>query len=423
MKYYKLLVSSFSLIIIMLLFLSNAAQPGVWNAGGGGYHLLFPEDSLSFKKIQMHSEKISMQLYPGFAIVKGEYQMKNETSDTVSIKVGYPVNGIYEGNHFGKLNLVTFDGLYKIKAIQEGKVLPIIEKPIVSEQTNSETFNNENWYVWENTFSPNKTTAIDVYFMVNTNNAHIREGYNKDNHNAFIYLLESGNVWKQPITNAEFKVELKEGLTLEDVHGISQSLDWKKNTNEASTILIAEKNSFSPTPKDNIVINYGERIEEFDFLATTEKAEHYFNEINEFSKIDIENLTNYQADNPYDVSSSGLYSFIMSLFFLIPSIFLTALIYFIIRYIILKKYGVAREKKKALVYHILGLIFSVLSLMTISFWAYLFSLIVAVPSLILGLTFTVNAQKSWLKNSFTLINYFIIIVTVILGIISLILTK
>ena len=185
------LVISSCLGIVFLCVLSNAAQPGVWNAGGGGYHLLYPEDSLSFKKIQMQSESISMQLYPGFAVVKGQYQMYNTTEDTIKVKVGYPVNGIYSGNAEGNLNQVTFDGLYKLMALQNKKPLQIIEKPITDTQKNIQTFKNDNWYVWENTFLPNTTTELEVYFMVNTNNASIHKGYQKDWYNAFVYLLES----------------------------------------------------------------------------------------------------------------------------------------------------------------------------------------------------------------------------------------
>lgn len=329
MKFLKYILSVFAFATIFFMLTSNAAQPGIWNAGGGGYHLLFPEDSLNFKKIQMHSEKISMQLYPGFAIVKGEYQMKNETSDTVSIKVGYPVNGIYEGNHYGKLNLVTFDGLYKIKALQDDKVLNIIETPISSKQENSETFKNDNWYVWENTFLPFSTVEIEVFFMVNTNNAHIRKGYNKDNHNAFIYLLESGNVWKQPITKANFKIELKEKLTLENIHGISQNIHWKKeNTNS----LFASKSNFTPDQKDNIVINYGKRIEDFNFLKITDNADFYFNEVDIFSKTETpKSLTNFNSKSPYEVSESGIFQAFFVIIIISIIVLVITLVYFINR--------------------------------------------------------------------------------------------
>ena len=423
MKTIKPLFYSFSFLVMILLLLSNAAQPGICNAGGGGYHLLFPEDSLNFKKIQMHSEKISMQLYPGFAIVKGEYQMKNDTKDTISIKVGYPVNGIYEGNHFGKMNLVTFDGLYKIKTLQDGELLPILEKPVKAKQDNSEAFNNENWYLWENTFLPNQTTAIEVYFMVNTNNAFIRKGYNKDNHNAFIYLLESGNVWKQPITNANFRIELKDGLTLEDIHGISQSVSWKKSQKTDSNVLLASKVNFSPTPKDNIVINYGNKIDDFDFQVYTKKEDYYFDEINRFSKLNIENVSEFTSKNPYDVSSTGIFGLLIRLFFIIPGILVMVLIYFISKYVMLKKYGLDKNKNKAFAFHVLGLIFSLVSLIFVSIWAYFTSLIVAVPALILGILFTVNAQKSWRINTFTKINYVLILISIIIGLISLLVTK
>lgn len=82
---------------ILLMLCSNAAQPGVWNAGGGGFNLLFPEDSSAFRKIQMQREAIAIQLYPGFGVVKGTYHMRNSTADTIKIKVGYPVQGVYYG--------------------------------------------------------------------------------------------------------------------------------------------------------------------------------------------------------------------------------------------------------------------------------------------------------------------------------------
>ena len=70
------------LLIVLLgsLFLvSNSAQPGVWNAGGSGsFTLLYPEDSIANKKNQMKSEDIFMQLYKGFAIVKGNYYFKTQ---------------------------------------------------------------------------------------------------------------------------------------------------------------------------------------------------------------------------------------------------------------------------------------------------------------------------------------------------------
>ncbi|PHK03737.1 hypothetical protein VF10_38295, partial [Nostoc linckia z13] len=88
--------------------LANAAQPGIWNAGGKVFTMLYPEDSLSFKKVQMQQERIYIQLYKGFAVVKGTYIFKNTSNENLQFKMGYPVNGIYSGGETD-LNQITLD--------------------------------------------------------------------------------------------------------------------------------------------------------------------------------------------------------------------------------------------------------------------------------------------------------------------------
>ena len=49
--------TGFITILIILLFntetKANVAQPGLWNAGGmGNFSLLYPEDSISYKKFR-----------------------------------------------------------------------------------------------------------------------------------------------------------------------------------------------------------------------------------------------------------------------------------------------------------------------------------------------------------------------------------
>ena len=139
-----------AVFVCSFFLISNSAQPGIWNAGGSGtFTLLYPEDTIAYKKIQMKSEDIFMQLYKGFATVKGKYYFKNTSKDTLKIKVGYPVNNVFENvdNNNQYANHVTVDGLYKIKGLVNGKEANIYKKP------NS---NNDNWYVWQITFPPNK---------------------------------------------------------------------------------------------------------------------------------------------------------------------------------------------------------------------------------------------------------------------------
>lgn len=106
---------------------ANAAQPGVWNAGGTVFTMLYPQDSLTFKKVQMQEERIYIQLYKGYAVVKGEYIFKNTTSEKLNFKMGYPVNGIYYGGEVD-LNEVTLDSLSRFKIRAKNHWLPLLKE-------------------------------------------------------------------------------------------------------------------------------------------------------------------------------------------------------------------------------------------------------------------------------------------------------
>ena len=90
---YKKILLSLIIFVFSNKLIANVAQPGIWNAGGmGNFSLLFPDDSISYKKIQMVDEKVFIQLYKGYAVVKGVYKMYNDTYDTVRIRTVYPLN-------------------------------------------------------------------------------------------------------------------------------------------------------------------------------------------------------------------------------------------------------------------------------------------------------------------------------------------
>lgn len=320
-------------IYLVLTLCSNAAQPGVWNAGGGGFNFLYPEDSTAFQKIQMQREQIAIQLYPGLAVVKGTYLMKNHTSDTIRIRVGYPVAGIYDGAHHMQRNEISFDGLYRVKVLQDGAPRPILEEPVSAEQPNTQTFNNDNWYVWESVFLPGKLTEIVVYFMVNTNEAKITEGYASDSHNAFIYILESGRIWRQPIEEATFKVQLMEGLGLEDIYGISPAIDL--NQVAQKTVLYGEKRQFTPMPEDNLLINYGQRQRDFNFAARTALSESYFAAVDQLAdlSIDQQQLLPYEEKDPYEVRHISTVGWVMGLLFIgLPAALILFVLYRVVRF-------------------------------------------------------------------------------------------
>lgn len=304
------------LVLILLCstqLLSNTAQPGIWNAGGmGGFTLLFPEDSLAYQKIQMQEEKISIQLYKGFAVVKGEYWMYNETEQDISMRSGYPIDASYETEKRGyTLTEMHFDTLYQLQVNIDGKA---VEKNKIRYEAQTlhpkldlgriQTFGYEDeakWYVWDCTYKAKSTTKIEVYFILETNNASILEGYDKNYHNGFIYVLATGATWKPPIGKGSISVELKDGLGIRDIHGISPNsiflYDEKRN------ILTYQFTNLEPTKEDNIAITYHERMDDFDFPKVLDSSNDYFREINQLSSKDIRSndFVTMEFDSPFSV--------------------------------------------------------------------------------------------------------------------------
>lgn len=332
----KVLKQHISTIIFILLLVSitgkvsaNAAQPDIWNAGGTVFTMLYPQDSLTFKKVQMVTEKIYVQLYKGYAVVKSTYIFKNTTNEKLSFKMGYPVKGIYSGGEVD-YHQVILDSLSKFKIKSDGLWLPLV-KQANYEYGNIQNF-SENWMVWQMAFAPNEPRTVEVYFMVNTNDGQITKGYNSNNFNAFIYLLESGSVWKNPIEKGDFYIQLKDSLSQKDVKGLSAGFDFKYNENYQ--LYAGVKTNFSPEPKDNLVVTYYERNKTFDFAEVIGTADLHFDRVDSLSNITLTSLV-YQpvtVESPYHVDSTiwGYFPMFLMLFVIYAPFVIGAIVIFII---------------------------------------------------------------------------------------------
>jgi len=312
---------------------ANSAQPGVWNAGGKVFTMIFPEDSATFKKVQMQEERIYMQLYKGYAVVKGWYKFRNTTDEVLNFKMGYPVNGIYSGGEV-YLNQIELDSLSSFKIFSENQPLQTILQPNHSDFGNITIFSN-NWYAWDMYFAPNQTKEVEVYFIVETNNAGVSKGYNQERHNAFIYLLESGSVWKNPIEKGDFYIQLMDGLTQENVHGMSDYFNMKFNENKQ--IFWGQKINFSPTIKDNLVITYNERSEDFKFENILKKTDELYQTMEKFSATNFEKLefSTFETKDPYETETTfwGIFpGLLMMLPFIFSVIFGIFIVIFIIKF-------------------------------------------------------------------------------------------
>lgn len=344
---HKFLVTALFLILIATSqkVFANASQPGVWNAGGTVFTMLYPEDSLTFKKVQMQQERIYIQLYKGYAVVKGTYLFRNTTKETLNFKMGYPVNGIYSGGGVD-LNQVQIDSVSSFKIKANEVWLPLVEQQN-GEYGNINNF-GDNWKVWQMDFLPDETKTVQVYFIVNTNNGTVSKGYNRERKNAFIYLLESGSVWKNPIEKGSFYVQLMDGLTTENINGISQGFGFRYN--ETHKLYAGAKTNFSPTPKDNLVVTYYEHNEHFVFDKALVQTENLFSKIDEMSQSALETLTytDVQTGDPYEVESTfwGAFPGLLTLFVVFAPFIIGFIAVVIIIWAIIKWRRIRRKNKR-----------------------------------------------------------------------------
>ena len=294
---------SLLLLLLTQATFSNIAQPGFWNAGGTGtFSLLYPEDSAAYRKIQMVQELVAIQLYRGFAVIKGSYRMYNETADTIRIRTGYPLNASYESRSttHGYLEEIRFDSLYGLQARVNQVPAEIIATPIADPNYYTE---NDNWYIWTTAFPPGDTTLIEVYFVVNTNETTILRGYDREHRNGFIYLLEPGATWKQPIVAGEIRIHPMEDLAPEEIHGIAPASVFGLSGD--GKMLRTQFEYLSPTGDDNIVLAYGKNLKHFDFAAALGRQEALYKAIDAFAETSLAGraFTPMTFGDPFAVTS------------------------------------------------------------------------------------------------------------------------
>ncbi len=311
----------------------NAAAPGFFNIGGAKMlSFFYPKDSISIQKIQMQSEQITILLYKGFAVVKGEYYMLNLSDEEISIHTGYPINSYYSDNINGRYS-IDFEILYNMRVLVNSDAVEV--KTLTSDSTSVNSDDKKNWYVWNATYKPKTITKLTVYFIVATNNAIVRRGYNRDNVNGFAYLLESGNAWAKDIEKGRIYIKLMDNQTLNNLSGLKPDSIFKAN--ELTNELIYDFTNLEPTSKNNILIRYSTKISNFNINDIVTNAEKYFNEID---KIDASIISTssfkpiYTGDifKVYDSSAGGML-YIIAAIILIPILVIVGVTVLIVKFI------------------------------------------------------------------------------------------
>ena len=342
----------FSLITIVSLF-GNIAQPGIRNAGGSaGISLLFPKDSSGLKKVQMQKEKIDIQLYRGYAVVRGEYWMYNSSNDSLNIKTGYPLNANYN-TYKGPSNLteISFGEIYGLKVLINGQAAVIEQEGITSDIPAIFSYEADGekaqWYIWNNQFPAQSTTRIVVYFLVNTNESNVLRGYDKEHYNSFIYVLETAASWKLPIKEGQVNIQLMDGMDLKEVRGGSPDSIFRYNADQR--IFTYSFENLYPDRESNIVITYDEHQPDFDFSKIMDRKQSLFQAIDRFSsqQLRLSSFSRIQLNSPFEISSmeSKAVGLLFYLMIYGPVLLATIILFIIIRWLF-RKFGKKTPQKK-----------------------------------------------------------------------------
>jgi len=278
--------------------------------------------------------------------------MYNHQDDTIKMKVGYPLNATYIYNKSYTATEIRFDALYKLKVKIDGVNQELVKLPDTLknrwnslEQIPNYDNTTSDWYIWETTFLPKSVTKIEVWFIVNTNESLIRLGYNKKTWNGFIYVLETGSIWKNPIEKGRVFIQLKNDITIDNIHGIKP--DNIFGVHETQKTMVYDFSNLTPGFDDNIIITYGSWVENFNWGKIIEKYEEYYTEIDKSSKIEIKknDFKLKEFDDPYEIGSIWWGSLLMFLFLFVIygiPILIVLTIVIIIIVVVRKK----RKKKK-----------------------------------------------------------------------------
>ncbi len=292
----KIWLLSIAILLISIQSFGNAAMPGMWQTGHGGRFIpLFKEDSIHFGKIQMQKELVVVNLYPGFAVVKGEYWMYNTTDEPITMRAGYPINGQYNQE---LVDNVMFDDIYSLKVLindqQTNYRKPMEGYDSAYRVIEKNDMQMRNWYYWSCTFAPRQLTKITVYFLTNNSNTGLRSGYSVDKGNGFAYILETGKAWAGKIEQGQVLFHLKNGLTLKDIKGV-----YPNGLTGDDTHLKFSFTNLEPDSSNNILLWYKSKTENFDFNAINKNAEQYYKEIDAFPVAEF-NSTQFKAIDKSD---------------------------------------------------------------------------------------------------------------------------
>ena len=245
----------FSLMTTSSLLAQQPSGQDLWNTGAAAQVIPMDEIQVIEQDVTLLSERVWVDLFPGFGVVKSVFRFSNQTDAPIRLKVGYPVRGHFQTSipalaHFDDARglKVSIDGQAIITRSEEGR-------------SNGHDPNPFTYQVWDQTFLPDTVTTITVESVVPTQFSRLASGEKFATGNAFGISLQGAEAWDGPIGQLQVLIRLNGGLMLANIRGLVPDSAFNGNLGH----LQLDRTGLEPRPEDNMIVWYSGAPADYPF--------------------------------------------------------------------------------------------------------------------------------------------------------------
>jgi hypothetical protein len=249
------LIALFQVIVSTDLYAQETTSSDLWNTGTSAQIIPMDELPVTPQEISLIREKVWVDLFPGFAVVKSVFTFSNQTDQPLSIKIGYPVRGQFPT---AIPALAHFDDARGLKIYVNGQTVSTRTEQARSNGNDPSPFT---CLVWNQTFPPDSQTTITVVSILPTQFSRLVEGERFSTGNAFGISLTGAEAWDGPIEQLQVFIRLNGGLMLADIRGLIPDSSFIGNLGH----LQFDKTNLEPDSSHNMVIWYNGAPADYPF--------------------------------------------------------------------------------------------------------------------------------------------------------------
>jgi hypothetical protein len=319
------LIALFHVFVCTGLYAQETQSQDLWNTGTAAQIIPMDDLSVTPQEISLIREKVWVDLFPGFAVVKSVFTFSNQTDQALTIKIGYPVRGQFPT---AIPALAHFDDARGLKISVDGQIVSIESEEGRSNGNDPSPFT---YQVWEQTFQPDTATTITVESIIPTQFSRLASGERFSTGNAFGISLQGAEAWDGPIGHLQVLVRLNGGLMLADIRGLIPDSSFIGNLGH----LQFDQTNMEPDSTDNLLVWYNGAPADYPFeKKVTPMLEPLRNSMDTFP-VTAFNDPAFQPlqHRDFDVAAGGitLASVLYFIMFFTPWVILIGFVVFILR--------------------------------------------------------------------------------------------